>query len=115
MVWCVGCWVGNLEFNQFYLICLYYLQVKSFFIIEVLCGEGVLFCLFNGECFMLCFDLCGELVFWDIVVCVIDYEMKCLGIDCVYLDISYKLVEFIKVYFFIVYECCLDFGIDIIQ
>lgn len=56
MVWCVGCCVVNLEFNQFYLICLYYLEVCNFLFIEVLCGEGVYLCCLDGSCFMLDFD-----------------------------------------------------------
>lgn len=83
-------------------------------IIEVLCGEGVNFCYVDGICFMYKFDECGDFVLCDVVVCVIDYEMKWLGVDCMYLDISYKFVDFIVKYFFNIYwKCCL-FGIDII-
>lgn len=54
-----------------------------------MCGEGGLLKLFDGMCFMLLYDLCVEFVLCDIVVCVIDFEIKKCGIDCVYFDISY--------------------------
>lgn len=83
-------------------------------IIEVFCGEGVNFCYVDGIWFMYKFDEWVDLVFCDVVVWVIDYEMKCFGVDCMYLDISYKLVDFIVKYFFNIYcKCCL-LGIDII-
>lgn len=61
-----------------------------------------------------CFYKMGELVLWDIVVWVIDYEMKWLGVDCLYLDIIYKLEVFICSYFFIVFDCCKSLGINIV-
>lgn len=113
IAWRAGCRVANLEFNQFHPTCLYHPQAKTYLITEAVRGEGGRLLLPNGEAFMSRFDERGELAPRDIVARAIDFEMKRLGADCLYLDISHKPADFLRSHFPTVMKRCQKYGIDI--
>lgn len=108
-----GCKIADMEFIQFHPTCLYHPHAKSFLISEAVRGEGGILKLPNGHRFMADHDARMELAPRDIVAKAIDFEMKKHGIDCVFLDISYKSHKFIREHFPNIYKRCKELGIDI--
>ncbi|WP_342221792.1 L-aspartate oxidase [Candidatus Fukatsuia endosymbiont of Tuberolachnus salignus] len=113
MAWRAGCRVANLEFNQFHPTCLFHPSARNFLLTEALRGEGAYLKRPDGSRFMPDFDSRAELAPRDIVARAIDHEMKRLGTDCMYLDISHKPSDFVIQHFPMIYEKLLSLDIDL--
>jgi len=113
MAWRVGCRVANMEFMQFHPTCLFHPQARSFLISEALRGEGAVLRLPNGERFMHRFHPQAELAPRDVVARAIDHEMKRLGLEHVWLDISHEPAEQVRRQFPTIDRRLQELGIDL--
>lgn len=107
--------IANMEFCQFHPTALYDPGVRpAFLITEALRGKGaVLKNAWSKEPFMQKYDARLSLAPRDIVARAIDSEMKASGTDFVWLDATHIPAEELKHEFPMIYETCLEKGLDI--
>lgn len=106
--------IVEMEFIQFHPTALYDASTgTSFLISEAVRGFGAYLRTKKGHRFMPDYDTRGDLASRDIVSQSIELELKKSGDDCVYLDCSHiDLDAFIK-HFPMIYNHCMNIGIDI--
>ncbi len=112
MAYRAGAAVANMEFIQFHPTTLYSSDSKRFLISEAVRGEGAILRLPDGTAFMERFHPSKDLAPRDVVARAIDSEMKRLGADHLWLDITHLDEATLRDRFPTIYEQCLNQGID---
>ena len=110
----LGARIKNLRLVQFHPTAFAAAQGRERFLIsEAVRGEGAMLLNCHGERFMGRYDERGELAPRDVVSRCIMQEAKRTGSEDFYLDITFRGPEFIKNRFPMIYERCLEEGVDI--
>ena len=111
-----GAKIANMEFIQFHPTILYHPTLRAFLISEAVRGEGAVLKCRNrhGELvpFMEKYHPMKSLAPRDVVARAIDSEMKRLGQECVYLDITHHDEKFLKRRFPNIFGKCLEAGVN---
>ena len=106
--------IKDMEFVQFHPTALYHPGDKPVFLItEAIRGYGAVLRGRDGQEFMQKYDSRGSLAPRDIVARAIGNEMKIHGDSYEYLDVTHKKPEETKEHFPMIYQKCLEYGIDI--
>lgn len=106
--------IKDMEFVQFHPTALFHPGERpTFLITEAIRGYGAVLRSQSGKEFMHKYDVRGSLAPRDIVARAIDNEMKTLGHDYVYLDVTQKDPAETRKHFPNIYKKCLELGIDI--
>ena len=114
MAYRAGAKLINMEYIQFHPTTLFHKDAKRFLISESVRGEGAVLKTPEGEPFMDKYHPLGPLAPRDVVARAIHEEMMEYGYKYVLLDLaSYMEAEAIKRRFPMIYETCLQYGIDI--
>ena len=109
-----GARIKNLHLVQFHPTAFAAAQGRERFLIsEAVRGEGATLLNKDGERFMYRYDERGELAPRDVVSRAIMQEAARTGSEDIYLDIRFRGEEFIKNRFPMIYERCLEEGVDI--